>query len=153
VRCALISLVPVLAAAACSTTTPFRVASLPPEWQRVRATGETVTFHHTEGGSIAVHSTCGRDADVGLDVLTNHLLIGVEDRQERTRERVTLDGRAALRTRLQGTVDGVRMGFDIFVIKKDGCTYDLVLVAAPGQLAARQPAFEQFVANFRGGLS
>jgi hypothetical protein len=153
VRRALTSIVVVLAVANCASTSRFRVASLPPGWERVRHSGESVTFHHTEGGSIAVSRTCGQEADFTLDWLTNHMLIGVTDRRERSRERVTLDGRAALRTRLQGTLDGVRMGFDIVVLKKDGCAYDLVLVAEPAQLEQRRAAFERFVAGFQGSAS
>jgi hypothetical protein len=127
----------------------YQVAPLPAGWQAVRSDAELRAFHHVEGGTIAAHGSCGDGDDVSLQVLTNHLLFGIEDRHEQSRVPLVVDGRAALRTRLDGTLDGVRVAMDLVVIKKNGCTYDLLLIAPPAQWARRQPAFERFIAGFR----
>jgi hypothetical protein len=137
---------------ACGCAAPrYRVTPPAAGWQRVGTPGDSVAFSHPAGGTMAAHATCQDAEDVPLDVLTNHLLFGVEQRRERSRVPTTVSGRGALRTRLTGTLDGVPVGLDLVVLKKDGCTYDLLLIAAPGTIAARQPEFERFVAGFSGG--
>jgi len=134
---------------ACGCAAPrYRVAEPPAAWQRIGSTGDSLAFHHPAGGVIAANATCDDREDVPLDVLTNHLLFGIEQRRERPRTPLTVDGRGALRTRLSGTLDGVPVALDLVVLKKDGCVYDLLLVAGPAQVAAREPEFERFVAGF-----
>lgn len=131
--------------AGCATAP--RPASLGDGWQPVRSGG----FHHADGGTIATNKVCGEADDVPLDVLTNHLLFGVEHKQEHARTPFMLAGRAALRTRLDATLDGVAVALDLVVLKKDGCTFDLMLIARPDALARRQPDFDRFVAGFQPG--
>jgi hypothetical protein len=126
----------------------FRIGPLPADWARVQVADGHLAFHHARGGTILAHATCANRADVSLDVLTNHLLFGIEDRREVSRAVLALDGRAALRTRLDGTLDGVPVALDLVVLKKDGCTYDLGLAASPAVLPQRQADFERFFRAF-----
>jgi hypothetical protein len=112
------------------------------------ATPRPIVLHPVEDGTIASHASCADADDVPLDVLTNHLLFGLEHKQERSRRPLTLDGRAALRTRLEATLDGVPVALDLVVLRKDGCTHDLMLIAPPDRLSRLEPAFERFVARF-----
>jgi hypothetical protein len=128
----------------------YRIGNLPSEWRRVQVTEGQLAFHHAGGGTIVANGSCEPREDVSLDVLTNHLLFGIEDRREQSRIRFDLDGRAALRTRLAGTLDGVPVALDLVVLKKDGCTYDLGLAASPAVYPLRQPDFERFFRGFAG---
>lgn len=138
-----------LLVAACGAAVPAHRALLPPPWRPVR-TGARAAWRHADGGTIAANATCGDADDVPLDVLTNHLLFGIEDKRERGRLPLQLAGRAGLRTRLDGTLDGVRVALDLVVLKKDGCTFDLMLIAPPG--TRREPDFDRFVASFEPEL-
>ncbi len=135
-------------AAACAPPLAVGPGPLPAAWREVRRGAESVAFHHGGGGTIAVDTTCEDADDVPLDVSTNHLLIGIEERREHGRARLTVDGRRALRTRVDGVLDGVRVAMDLVVVKKDGCTWDLVLVAAPEVFERRRPEFDRFLAAF-----
>lgn len=126
----------------------YRVGALSATWKRVSSKGADLAFRRRDGGTIAASSLCAGGEDVPLDVLTNHLLFGVESQQEHSRTSFTLDGRAALRTRLAGEVDGVPVELELVVLKKDGCTYDLQLIASAQQLARCQADFEAFVQGF-----
>ncbi len=132
----------------CATTRPYQLAPLSPDWTEARAANHSISYHHRNGGTIVADASCGEGDDVPLDVLTNHLLFGIEDRHERPRVAFQLDGRGALRTKLDGTMDGVRVAFDLVVLKKDGCIFDLYLISPPDKLAAREPDFDRFVAGF-----
>jgi hypothetical protein len=127
----------------------YRVGALPSSWKRISAKGGDIVFRRGDGGTIAASSLCAGGEDVPLDVLTNHLLFGVERQTEHRRISMTLDGRAALRTQLGGEVDGVPVELDLVVLKKDGCTYDLQLIATAPQIARCQAEFEAFVQGFR----
>ena len=126
----------------------YRLGVLPPPWQRIGLRGPDLVFRHPEGGTIAISAQCPCRDDVPLHVLTNHLLFGVEAQKEHAREPLTLDGRGALRTQLGGELDGVPIEMDLVVLKKDGCSYDLQLVASPQHIAARRPDFEALVRGF-----
>lgn len=126
----------------------FRIGELPAEWRRVQVADGQLAFHHDGGGTILAHATCEARVDVSLDVLTNHLLFGIEGARERSRIPLSLDGRRALRTRVDGALDGVPIALDLVVLKKDSCTYDLELASSPEVFARRQADFERFFTGF-----
>lgn len=131
----------------------FRIGTLPGSWQRVQIADGQLAFHHSQGGTILAHATCEPQADASLDVLTNHLLFGIEQRREQARTPISLDGRQALRTCLVGRLDGVPIALELVVLKKDGCTYDLQLASSPQVFAHRQPDFQRFVDGFARGAT
>ncbi len=136
-----------IVASGCAAQDKARLGTLPPGWERVRDSGDTVAFHHAGGGTIVSAKSCSDGDDVPLDVLTNHLLLGIEGRKERGRRAFVLDGRAALRTRLDATLDGVPVALDVVVLKKDGCTVDLYLVAPEAAYDERRADFDRFVSG------
>jgi hypothetical protein len=128
----------------------YRIGDLPTQWKRVQIEDADLTFRHSDGGAILVNALCGQDHidDVPLDVLVNQALFGVEDRQEKSRTPFTLDGRAALRAHIIGTVDGVAVELDLVVMKKDNCTFDFQLIAGKDEFLARRPDFEGLFSGF-----
>jgi hypothetical protein len=80
--------------------------------------------------------------------------MGTTDRHFTREETVPFDGREARHTLLDARLDGVGMRFDIFVLKKDGCVFDLVHVApatAPGSGEAAAE-FEGFAGAFHAAV-
>jgi hypothetical protein len=73
--------------------------------------------------------------------------MGTTERSIETQATIPFDGREAMRTTLDAKLDGVPMRYDIYVMKKDGCVYDLVYVAPPEPFVAGEPAFERFVGS------
>jgi hypothetical protein len=128
--------------------TAYRVGALGEQWRRRDVGGGNLAFVHPAGGTIVANATCAGIKDLPLDVLTRQELFGVEQKQEKRREVVTLDGRAALRTQWTGTLDGVPVAMDLVVLKKDACTYDLALVSAEEVFPARDEDFWRFVTGF-----
>lgn len=128
----------------------FRVGPVPSAWERVSLEGAMLAFRDPDsGGSIAVHAQCGRDADdVPLAALTNHLLIGFTERDVKLEQTVPLDGREARHTVVHAKLDGVPIALDAWVLKKDGCVYDLVYVVAPARHEAGAGAFDAFARGF-----
>jgi hypothetical protein len=129
--------------------TTYRIGSLDSAWTRFDLSGSNLAFRHQAGGSILVNATCEGIKDVPLEVLVNQALFGIEQKHELGRDPFTLDGRAALRARLSGSLDGVPVAMDLVVLKKDECTYDLELVCAQGAFPERDQEFWRFVQGFQ----
>jgi hypothetical protein len=132
----------------------FHVGEAPASWQRsTRVEGPLVAYedpaHH---GVVSVYARCGRDGDdVPLTALTQHLLIGFTEREIAKQEVEPFDGREALHTVASGKLDGVAVGLDMFVLKKDGCVYDLVYAAPPASIDGGMAGFESFARGFGSG--
>jgi hypothetical protein len=112
-------------------TVRYRVGALGPDWQRIRLEEDNVlAFHHRELGTVSITSTCTDYEDVPEEALLNHLLFGMRERNFRSEEMVTVDGRGALHAIIDVELDGVPVSLEVYVLKKDGCVYDMTLIAS-----------------------
>jgi hypothetical protein len=128
--------------------TTYRIGLLDGRWHRFDLSGADLAFRDDTGGSIVTNALCEGIKDVSLDVLTHQALMGLEQTKEIERQELTLDGRSALRTHLSASLDGVPVELELVVTKKDGCTYDFMLVAGSQAFAPLVPAFWQLVQGF-----
>jgi hypothetical protein len=130
----------------------FRVPSVPASWHRVSLPVADLAFRDDpHDASVLVNSRCSAtDRDAPLLALTEHLIIGTTDRRITLEETVPFDDREARHTVLTAKLDGVPMAYDIFVMKKDGCVYDLVYLTVPGAAvgASGVAEFDAFVRGF-----
>jgi hypothetical protein len=122
------------------------IGPVPAEWRPVHVDGADLAYRdEAREGSTLFDVRCGaRDDDAPLSVLTEHLIMGTTEREYDSQETIPFDGREALHTLLRAKLDGVPMQYDIYVMKKNGCVYDLVYVAPPERFAQGAPAFEAF---------
>jgi hypothetical protein len=127
----------------------FRAGPVPNNWQRENVPNTMLAFRDRDGGMVNVYGRCGQDGeDVPLAALTNHLLIGFTEREVKSQTVIPLDGREAMHTIIHAKLDGVPMALSIYVMKKDGCVYDLVWVAPPDRFDGGLESFDAFVAGF-----
>lgn len=119
-----------------------------PGWERVRVSGNDLAWTDNSGGVIAVNSECEDHGDPTLKVLTDHLLIGFEERQVLERKPMKVSGRAALLSSLRAELDGVPVRLELLVLKKDGCVYDLTYLGPPGAANEGIPTFRRLVDSF-----
>jgi hypothetical protein len=128
----------------------FRIGLVPTEWRRIDMKDVSLAFRDdAHEATIFVNARCGApDDDAPLGALTAHLLMGTTDREFLTEETVSFDAREAKHSVLHAKLDGVLMAYDVYVMKKNGCIYDLVLVAAPETFAQSAAAFERFAVAF-----
>lgn len=121
-----------------------------PEWRRVGFDDNDLAWLSNKTGHlIAMNATCTGHEDPPLDVLTNHLVIGFTDREWVEKKPLTLDGRDALRSRINAKLDGVATSLEVVVLKKNGCVHDFTYVSPRGQEATYEKDFEALVAGFR----
>ncbi len=128
----------------------FRVGPTPASWREIETPGALLSFRDDDAGAtVAISGRCGKDGDdVPLVSLTHHLFIHFTDRELESQETVTLDGRDALRTELVAELDGVPKRFSVFVLKKDGCVYDFMHIAASSAPEHGRERFAAFVEGF-----
>jgi hypothetical protein len=132
-----------------------RLGPVPPSWRRIQLAGADLAFRDdVRDGSALFDVRCnGHDDDAPLSVLTDHLIMGTTERQFDAQDVTPFDGREALHTRLRAKLDGVAMQYDIYVMKKDGCVYDLVYLAAPARFAEGAADFQGFAAGLHASSS
>jgi hypothetical protein len=129
----------------------FRVGPLSSDWRSIRVHGATLAFRDdAHGGSVLLNARCTpEDSDTPLAALTGHLLSGTTERVYLVEETTPFDAREARHTLVRGKVDGVLMTYDVYVLNKDGCTYDFVYLAPPQAFDAGAAAFERFARGFQ----
>jgi hypothetical protein len=128
----------------------FRLGETPPSWRRISVTNTKLAFRDDAADeTILVNGRCGQDApDVPLQALTQHLFMIFTERETLEQRVIPMDGREAMHTVMRAKLDGVPKMFDAYVLKKDGCVYDLVGIWAIGQFEQHRAAFEGFAGGF-----
>lgn len=127
----------------------YRVAAPPePAWRRIGFAENDLAWTTGAGHLIAINATCKDHGDPSLEVLTQHLLIGFDERVLKERKGFTLDGRAALRSLYEVAIDGVPAEVEVVVTKKNGCVHDFTSVSPRGSRGAQQQVFDALVAGF-----
>lgn len=129
-------------------STRYRVGQLDSSWQRVAVDGNDLAFHRPDFGTIALNSTCSEYEDVPLSALTNHLLFDTTRRRVLLEETVTLSGRGAQHTLLELELDGVPLELELYVLRRDGCVFDLSHIRDRARPEEARAAFARFVAAF-----
>lgn len=128
----------------------YAFGPVPPTWRPVRVESNDVAwFDPATGGTVHVDHTCDRSMDTPLPALVQHLLIGFTQRETVSEETVPFDRREARHVVVNARLDGVPRSLELWVMKKDGCVYDLGYVAPPERFEAGRPAFDNFVRGFR----
>jgi hypothetical protein len=128
----------------------FRIGGVPEGWRQVPISHAALAFRdERDDASIVLNGRCGVDGeDVPLEALTQHLFLRFTEREILEQKVFPFDRREAMRTVLTAKLDGVPMKFEVWVLKKDGCVYDLAYLAPPASFARGAPDFERFVASF-----
>ena len=127
----------------------YRVGRLDSRWRRVQVEDNDLAFHRPHWGTISVNSTCTDYEDVPATALLNHLLFETTDRQTSVDEVVALDGRGAKHVVMSADLDGVPLELELYILKKDGCVFDLSQIRSPAAPIATRAAFGEFVKRFR----
>lgn len=127
----------------------YRVATLDAaEWQKVGFAENDLAWVDQHGHLLAMNSTCKDYGDPSLEVLTNHLMMGFEDKVLTERKTFVLDGRDALESSFTARLDGVPIETTLVVLKKDGCVHDFMYVSPAGHAAEQRAQLDALVDGF-----
>lgn len=123
-----------------------------PGWE-VAADGpaDLLLRHPASRAGILVNATCeGKPPSRSLAVLSRHLTFGIQSKEVLEREEVTVAGHRAMRLLLDGRADGAPIQVEAFVVKGEGCVFDLIYAAPPEEFAAGAEEFRAVVGSFAG---
>lgn len=121
-----------------------------PAWERIHVSDDDVAWlDRATGAVVHMDHTCERSQDIPLPALVLQVLAGFTEREFLLEESVTLDGREARHVVVRARLDGVPRTLDLYVMKKDGCVYDLAYAAHPDRYEQGREAFRAFVMGFR----
>jgi hypothetical protein len=120
------------------------------EWQPVSDEPSVLTLTHAHlAAGITISVTCDRERDVPLNILTRHLFFGFNHMEILQQERQALNGVPALKTVARARLDAREVQVYSYVVRRDGCVYDMVYFASPQDYARGEPSFERMMAGFR----
>jgi hypothetical protein len=129
-------------------TVRYHVGSPGPGWDRIDVDGNDVAYNNRQLGTISANSTCKEYNDVPEQALMNQLLFDTRERVYRLEETITIDGRGALHHIVDLELDGVPLTLEIFLLKKDGCVYDISRISSRPEFEGGRPALIAFVQGF-----
>ena len=129
----------------------YQVGSVGSDWERVAIEdSEVLAFRNAAlRTTVSVTATCDEYEDVPEAALLNHLLFGMQERVFRMEETITVDGRGALHTVVDVQLDGVPMTLEIYLLKKDGCVYDVTLIASRTDFERARAGLHRLVSGFK----
>jgi hypothetical protein len=131
------------------TKAAFRVGLPGKGWDSHHDEGTQVAWHNNDLASmIQVRSQCDEHGDSDLQSFTDHLRIDTDQWQIVQERYFRIVGRQALRTTVKFELDGLPVEAEFIVLKKNGCLFDISLLAKPGNYDAALPAFESVLAGF-----
>jgi hypothetical protein len=135
----------------CAGQVCYIVGALPPSWRLVEQRGGAIGFFSDEAGAVIESNvTCGsQDEAAPLAALTNQLLIGYTERRVRAQALVPLAGREALHSLVDAKLDGVPTRLDLYVLKRNGCVFDLSFAVPANRQGRGERDFAEFVAGFQ----
>lgn len=121
-------------------------------WSAVKIDGADLAWvSEGTGSSLLVNSLCKASEDAPLEALTGHLLIGMTEQNVISQDKLPWSGREALESDILVRVDGVPRRLKTFVLKKDGCVFDIVFVSPPKNFEAQVDAYYRVRDQFSVG--
>lgn len=133
-----------------SPTFAFAVPLPGDEWQPVPDEPSALTLAHTQlAAGITISVICDQERDVSLDVLTRHLFFGFKGMEVLQQTPQVLNGVPALETVARARLDGREVQLHSYVVRRDGCIYDMVYFASPQDYSRGEPSFIRMMAGFR----
>lgn len=119
-------------------------------WRPLKEKGVQVAWWNDAlDAAILLDSQCERHGDSTLEAFTDHLRIDFREWEVKSQEKLQLNGRDALRSVVEASIDGgPKTMMELIVTKKNGCLFDLEYVAPPHSFEGGRAAFARVVAGF-----
>ncbi len=104
-----------------------------------------IAFEYKPSGAIAsLNSVCRPQKNATIEELSRNLFMGLPERKTLDQRQITLDDVPAL----DATVESGDIRVRAVVLKKTGCTYDLMYIAKASAFNQSLPDFDRFLKGF-----
>jgi hypothetical protein len=123
----------------------------PADW-KTQSKGESDSAYKLPSGNVvSLVSSCNRNPDAPLDVLTRHLLMGTRGVTISSREKKTFGANEGLYSKVVAKLEGKPFHLDLFVLAKEKCVFDFSLISPKPISESDATAFKQFIESFQYG--
>lgn len=128
----------------------YKVAIPEDSWDILKVSNEDVTLWNGKyKAMLAIISNRSDGAELPLEVLNNHLLLGISNKAALSRDETSVDGVKALHTILMAELDGNPLKIYVVVLKKDETVFNIVYWADPDHYDNGIGDFESLLKSFR----
>lgn len=119
--------------------------------------GDLAFEHRRTGAIISMNSVCREHRDSTLEELSRNLLMGLNTQGQAATRDLEVDGSKALEStvdagittrRPSGETEEMPVRVRAVVLRKSGCTYDLMYIARPAVFDELSPVFDRFLKGF-----
>lgn len=100
------------------------------------------------GNTIAVLSECSESRDPSLTALESETIHALNNYKILKSQEFNFQARAARRSLVEGTVDGIAVKMDVLTFKKNSCAYTITYMGRASGFASEQEEFESFLKGF-----
>jgi hypothetical protein len=101
------------------------------------------------GNTIAVLTECSETADPSLTDLEADMTQVLNESKVVKTENLMFEEREALRSMIEGKVDGIAVKLDVLTFKKNSCSYTLTYMGRAQGFEKDHSAFDSFVKGFK----
>ena len=133
-----------------SNAVRYRVGELPETWESNSSKARVAAYYNANSVSTIYSSAfCDKQFDdARLTELAQQLESGLEDRSPAKRVPVSIGKHEALQTQFTGKLDGVEVAVQAIVLKKNGCSFDFVLIQNAQSRVEALHDFQKFYQGF-----
>ena len=128
----------------------YKIGKLSSKWKQLEVDYLNLTFYNKENNAVIyVNGKCRASSDLPLTILRTHLLIGFKNKKILKSENLEIENRKALHSIVLASLDGVKRKVDYYILKKNGCLYDFVLISTIKSFDENQKEFQKILKKFK----
>lgn len=120
----------------------------PSDWVRSNSGEGDRAYLLPSGNRVSLVSSCNRDPEAPLEILTRHLLMGTRNVTTVAREKRRIGTSEGLYTKVTARLEGKPFHLELFVTAQNRCVFDFSLVSPTAIPKSDTDSFETFIRSF-----
>ena len=121
----------------------------PAHWLSIDRADSDAAFRLRSGNTSTVTSSCERDANQPLNLLTKHLLIGARRIHIQKQETIKVDGVEGMYSHVRAHLENKLFDLHLFVLSSRNCVVDFSLMSPTGVSADEVKEFKDFFGSYK----
>lgn len=120
----------------------------PSDWARTNQGEGDKAYILPSGNRVSLVSSCNRDPEAPLELLTRHLLMGTRNVTTVMREKRSIGSSEGLYSKVTARLEGKPFHLELFVTAQNRCVFDFSLVSPEAIPKSDSESFETFIRSF-----
>jgi hypothetical protein len=128
----------------------FKYSNPPSPFEKISSEQADLAWQNSKtGNTIAVLSECSETKDPSLSTLEGETIQALNSYQITKTGNIKFQERDALRSDVEGVVDGIAVRMNVLTFKKNSCAYTLTYLGRAKGFEKDLPAFDKFLLGFQ----